>query len=96
MHDKSKTLPARIVFSQLKCSKMVRSLSHWTKTLSFPARISPNKQSKESVINVHPISPTVTPTPSNNSLSPPSIKNELNNIMNNKTSSEMSQVSTKY
>lgn len=66
---------------------MVRSLAHWTKTLSFPARISPNKSSKESVLNVHhhPISPTVTPTPSNNSLSQPACikNNEINNMMNN-------------
>lgn len=62
---------------------MVRSLTNWTKTLSFPARISPNKQSKESVINVHPVSPTVTPTLSNNSLSTPCKNyNEINNIMN--------------
>lgn len=68
-------------------SKMVRSLSHWTKTLSFPARISPNKQSKENVMNLHPSSPTVTPTPSNNSLSPPCNKhNEINNMKNNNSS----------
>lgn len=36
---------------------MVRSLSQWTKTLSFPARISPNRNSKECNVNVHPITP---------------------------------------
>ncbi|RZC35884.1 hypothetical protein BDFB_004928 [Asbolus verrucosus] len=61
---------------------MVRSLVQWTKTLSFPARISPNKSSKESVIS-NPGSPTITPTPSNNSLSPPCNKNEINNMKNN-------------
>lgn len=33
---------------------MVRSLSQWTKTLSFPSRLSPNRTSKESVINMQP------------------------------------------
>lgn len=36
---------------------MVRSLSQWTKTLSFPARISPNRNSKECNVNVHPVTP---------------------------------------
>lgn len=74
---------------------MVRSLAQWTKTLSFPARISPNKSSKESV-NIHQVSPTVTPTPSNNSLTGQIVKNnELNNMMNNNCSSltEVNQVS---
>ncbi|RVE45393.1 hypothetical protein evm_009965 [Chilo suppressalis] len=44
---------------------MVRSLSQWTKTLSFPARLSPNRTSKESV---SPSSPGVSPTPSASSL----------------------------
>lgn len=48
--------------------KMVRSLSQWTKTLSFPARLSPNRTSKESVVNVQPGSPGVSPTPSASSL----------------------------
>ncbi|CAH2244230.1 jg20174 [Pararge aegeria aegeria] len=47
---------------------MVRSLSQWTKTLSFPARLSPNRTSKESVVNVQPGSPGVSPTPSASSL----------------------------
>ncbi|KPJ09975.1 hypothetical protein RR48_05838 [Papilio machaon] len=47
---------------------MVRSLSQWTKTLSFPARLSPNRTSKESVVNVQPASPGVSPTPSASSL----------------------------
>lgn len=77
---------------------MVRSLTHWTKTLSFPARISPNKQSKENVMHVQPSSPTVTPTPSNNSLSPPCLKNnEINNMMNNNSSlTEVNKVSKSY
>lgn len=66
---------------------MVRSLVQWTKTLSFPARISPNKSSKESVI-----SPTLTPTPSNNSLSSPCSKNEFN-IMKNNSMNEVNKVS---
>lgn len=73
---------------------MVRSLSQWTKTLSFPSRISPNKHSKENVINVHAVSPTVTPTLSSNSLSPPCLKNnEINKIMNDAPLSEVNQVS---
>lgn len=47
---------------------MVRSLSQWTKTLSFPSRLSPNRTSKESVVNVQPGSPGVSPTPSASSL----------------------------
>ncbi|CAB3221297.1 unnamed protein product [Arctia plantaginis] len=46
---------------------MVRSLSQWTKTLSFPARLSPNRTSKESVGNGQS-SPGVSPTPSASSL----------------------------
>ncbi|KAK4876039.1 hypothetical protein RN001_012461 [Aquatica leii] len=70
---------------------MVRSLAQWTKTLSFPSRISPNKNSKE---NVNTVSPTVTPTISSNSLSPPCLKNnEINNIMNEShLTSELSQI----
>ena len=65
----------------VRASAMVRSLAHWTKTLSFPARISPNKASKESVVQVCAGgSPTVTPTPSNNSLAK---NNEINAMMNN-------------
>ncbi|KAJ8959277.1 hypothetical protein NQ317_005813 [Molorchus minor] len=70
---------------------MVRSLAQWTKTLSFPARISPNKSSKESV-NIHQVSPTITPTLSNNSLSK---HNEINNMMNNNHSS-MNEVNQIY
>lgn len=73
---------------------MVRSLTNWTKTLSFPARISPNKQTKENIINIHPISPTVTPTLSNNSLSKNN-NNEFMNIMNSSPISEVSKVSCK-
>lgn len=71
---------------------MVRSLTQWTKTLSFPARISPNKSSKESV-NIHQVSPTVTPTLSNSSLS----KNNDINMMNNHNSlTEVNQVSIEF
>ena len=73
--------------------KMVRSLVQWTKTLSFPARISPNKSSKESVLS-SPGSPTITPTPSNMSLSPP-CKNEINN-MKNSSLNEVNQVSAEF
>lgn len=52
--------------------KMVRSLSQWTKTLSFPSRLSPNRSSKESVGNGQ--SPGVSPTPSSSSLPPNSEK----------------------
>lgn len=80
---------------------MVRSLAHWTKTLSFPARISPNKSTKDSVINIHhqnQQSPTITPTPSNNSLSniPNCVKNnEINSMMNGgaQTLNDVAQVS---
>lgn len=70
---------------------MVRSLAQWTKTLSFPARISPNKSSKDNV-NIHQVSPTITPTLSNNSLSK---NNEINTMMNNNHASltEVNQVS---
>ncbi|KAL1375222.1 hypothetical protein quinque_009475 [Culex quinquefasciatus] len=40
---------------------MVRSLSQWTKTLSFPARISPNRNSKDCSVNVLPITPPPAP-----------------------------------
>ncbi|VVC91832.1 unnamed protein product [Leptidea sinapis] len=43
---------------------MVRSLAQWTKTLSFPARLSPNRASKESVV----AAPGGSPTPSAASL----------------------------
>ncbi|CAG9585040.1 unnamed protein product [Danaus chrysippus] len=44
---------------------MVRSLSQWTKTLSFPGEVvSPTATSKESMVNVTPGSPGVSPTPS--------------------------------
>jgi hypothetical protein len=48
---------------QKTSSKMVRSLSQWTKTLSFPARISPNRHSKDCSVNVHPITPTTLQPP---------------------------------
>ena len=46
--------------------KMVRSLNQWAKTLSFPARISPNR-TKECSVNVHPITPSMLQAP----LTPP-------------------------
>nr|CAH7736582.1 unnamed protein product [Callosobruchus chinensis] len=71
---------------------MVRSLSQWTKTLSFPARISPNKSSKESV-NIHQVSPTISPTLSSTSLAK---NNEINAAMNNNNNhaslSEVNQI----
>lgn len=70
--------------------KMVRSLAQWTKTLSFPARISPNKHQKESVINVHPVIANVTPSPSNTSLSQPCHENnKINSLMNSSPISEV-------
>lgn len=45
---------------------MVRSLSQWTKTLSFPSRISPNRNTKECAVNVHPITPTPPALPKKN------------------------------
>lgn len=48
---------------------MVRSLSQWTKTLSFPSRMSPNRNSKECNVNVHPV--TTTTTSSGSSTPPP-------------------------
>lgn len=45
---------------------MVRSLAQWTKTLSFPSRISPNRNSKDcGGANVHQINPSP-PTPPRN------------------------------
>lgn len=61
---RARPLPA----SECATATMVRSLSQWTKTLSFPARLSPNRTSKESVVNVQPGSPGVSPTPSASSL----------------------------
>ena len=41
---------------------MVRGLTQWTKTLSFPSRISPQRQAKEGKIQVSPsVSPTTSP-----------------------------------
>lgn len=52
-----------------KGNKMVRSLSQWTKTLSFPSRLSPNRSSKESVINMQPAAGFgASPTPSSGSI----------------------------
>lgn len=51
---------------------MVRSLSQWTKTLSFPSRISPNRNSKDCSVNVHPVTPPPAPPRNkhNQSMSP--------------------------
>lgn len=78
-----------------KSITMVRSLAQWTKTLSFPARISPNKNQKESVVNVLPvINTTVTPTQSNSSISQPCQENnKINSMMNSSPISEINQVS---
>lgn len=72
----------------LKIKEMVRSLSQWTKTLSFPARISPNRNSKECNVNVHPITPPPAPprksqqTPS----PPPNVPiTEISQIVSNYT-----------
>lgn len=52
---------------------MVRSLSQWTKTLSFPSRMSPNRNSKECNVNVHPVTTSTTNNNTNHlrSSSPP-------------------------
>lgn len=71
---------------------MVRSLAQWTKTLSFPARISPNKTQKESVVNVMPvIHTTVTPSPSNSNISQQD-NNKINSMMNSSPVPEINQV----
>lgn len=50
--------------------KMVRGLSQWTKTLSFPARVSPQRPAKESKgFQVSPsASPTSPPSPINDTM----------------------------
>lgn len=76
---------------------MVRSLATWTKTLSFPARISPNNNKHKDIIDVN--SPTVTPTLSNNSLTKNNINNNteyVNNIMNCSPISDVSKVSSDF
>lgn len=59
---------------------MVRGLSQWTKTLSFPARVSPQKPSKESKFHVSPsISPILPPSPINDNMDKtPIIIDEVN------------------
>lgn len=49
---------------------MVRGLSQWTKTLSFPARVSPQRPAKESKgFHVSPsASPTSPPSPINDNM----------------------------
>ncbi|OXU21227.1 hypothetical protein TSAR_014792 [Trichomalopsis sarcophagae] len=58
---------------------MVRGLSQWTKTLSFPARMSPQRQAKEAK-GFH-VSPSASPT------SPPSspIATDNNNVLIDKS-----------
>ncbi|CAG9771399.1 unnamed protein product [Ceutorhynchus assimilis] len=72
---------------------MVRSLTQWTKTLSFPTRLSPNNKSAKEV------SPTVTPSLSNNSLTASTVNNnkENNNTMNNNNNcSSMTEINQIY
>lgn len=45
---------------------MVRSLAQWTKTLSFPSRLSPNRNSKDCSTLASPVPP---PTPPRNKVS---------------------------
>lgn len=48
---------------------MVRGISQWTKTLSFPARISPQKPNKESKFYVDPcMSPILPPNSINDNI----------------------------
>lgn len=75
---------------------MVRSLAQWTKTLSFPARISPNNKSSKESVNISQGSPTVTPTPSNNSLGPVCKNNEINNMMSMNNCSSLTEVNQIY
>ncbi|CAD1473612.1 unnamed protein product, partial [Heterotrigona itama] len=53
-----------------KEKKMVRGLPQWTKTLSFPARVSPQRPAKESKgFHVSPsASPTSPPSPINDNM----------------------------
>lgn len=43
-------------------------------------------------MNLQASSPTVTPTPSNNSLTPPCLKNNEINIMNNNNNTSLTEV----
>lgn len=57
---------------------MVRGLTQWTKTLSFPARVSPQRPSKEAkVFQVSPsVSPTSPPSPIGDNIEKPAVINE--------------------
>lgn len=76
---------------------MVRSLAQWTKSLSFPSRLSPNRSSKDcSGVNIHQVNPPP-PTPprnskssSTNSSSPSPTHNNNNN--NNVPITEINQI----
>lgn len=63
---------------------MVRSLAQWTKSLSFPSRLSPNRNSKDcSGVNIHQVNPPPPTPPRNNkshNSSSPSPSHNNNNI----------------
>nr|XP_014103140.1 TNF receptor-associated factor 4 isoform X1 [Bactrocera oleae] len=63
---------------------MVRSLAQWTKTLSFPSRLSPNRNSKDCT-NLNTTSPAPPPTPPRNKTT-----NTTNNNNNNCSTSRSS------
>lgn len=63
-------IPVARVTLVLLTLKMVRGLSQWTKTLSFPARVSPQRTAKETkAFHVSPsASPTSPPSPINDTM----------------------------
>lgn len=73
----------------LSNSKMVRSLSQWTKTLSFP-----NRHSKECNVNVHPIQ--APPTPARNKTNSSTPSSSPPNSPSNVPITEISQIVSNY
>lgn len=67
---RSRVISVARVTSVLLTLKMVRGLSQWTKTLSFPARVSPQRPAKETkAFHVSPsASPTSPPSPINDTM----------------------------
>lgn len=68
---------------------MVRSLSQWTKTLSFP-----NRHSKECNVNVHPIQ--APPTPARNKTNSSTPSSSPPNSPSNVPITEISQIVSNY
>jgi hypothetical protein len=75
----------KFVILDLAGIKMVRSLSQWTKTLSFP-----NRHSKECNVNVHPIQ--APPTPARNKTSSSSRSSSPPSSPSNVPITEISQI----